>query len=210
MHFNGTGWEKVSYPGSEDSRITDIWGAGPDDVYVADGGLYYYDGNSWTKQPIDADVIGGTAPDDVYAATYKSIYRFNGSYWVLLYEMDKYREPYAIWVGPGRSLVLVRSTEIIHWDGTRWWESGPGTYVDGVWGNTPDDLYFIGRRRIWHYDGSGWSQMDTPGGMSSLTAIWGADPDNIYAVGDDGQILHYDGMSWTLNEPATSFSLNDV
>jgi hypothetical protein len=38
--------------------------------------------------------------------------------------------------------------------------------------------------------------MHSNSSSSHFEGIWGSAPDNIYVVGDNGQILHYDGVEW--------------
>ncbi len=47
---------------------------------------------------------------------------------------------------------------------------------------------------------------------STLRAIWGFTPDNIWCVGDDNNILHWDGAAWTqvASPLPSSFSYNAV
>src|SRR4029079_18287939 len=49
-----------------------------------------------------------------------------------------------------------------------------------------------------HFDGTNWARAGQFGGRS----IWGAGPRDIYAAGD-GNLMHYDGQSWTLIPPTS-------
>lgn len=44
----------------------------------------------------------------------------------------------------------------------------------------------------------------------NLNAIWGFSSDNLWAVGDSGQILHWDGTVWALTSSGTSRNLSSV
>jgi photosystem II stability/assembly factor-like uncharacterized protein len=95
----------------------------------------------------------------------------------------------------------------------------------GVWGSSPDDVFFLGHtgsvvkggsddRRIMHFDGSTWSDKMDSGVLEHLTGIWGSAPDDVFAMGDKGAIVRYDGSRWSAMEPAekrsTSRDLNAV
>lgn len=47
-----------------------------------------------------------------------------------------------------------------------------------------------------HYDGSGWSKMDS-GTTNYLIAVWGNSPSDVFAGGLRGTICHYDGSDWS-------------
>lgn len=50
--------------------------------------------------------------------------------------------------------------------------------------------------RIRHFDGTAWSEMESPA-AEALRDVWGGSSSEVYAVGDAG-ILRYDGVSWTV------------
>ncbi|NIO29118.1 MAG: hypothetical protein GTO29_11265 [Candidatus Latescibacteria bacterium] len=214
-HFDGVDWEEILLEGHETLYIFDIWGSGPNDVYVADGKLHHFDGTSWSELPIAAVVVGGTAADDVYAADSRYVYHFNGVVWDILHDFNEHKSPKAIWAGPGPSLVLVRLYDIVHWDGATWRGSDPSGRFWDIWGISPNDLYVVGQILgvptedpiILHYDGSDWSPMPVPEMSDNLYGVWGASFNDVYAVGYRGTILHYDGFSWSLAEPVTASSL---
>lgn len=209
IHFDGADWESVDYPANEDTENLDIWGAGPNDVYVADGRLHHFDGNTWVRQPIDADVVGGTAANEVYAADDQYVYYFNGSYWVVLYEVEYRYTPQAIWVGSSHYMAIAQGPYVTHRDGSNWWATGPISSFTDMWGSVWDDLYAVDSFRIWHYDGNEWVT-DHTGLADRPMAVWGAGPDDIYAVGKYGEVLHFDGLAWTPNVRTTAYSLYGV
>ncbi|MDY6953255.1 MAG: hypothetical protein SWE60_17235, partial [Thermodesulfobacteriota bacterium] len=63
-----------------------------------------------------------------------------------------------------------------------------------------NDVFAVGcgyeplRSIILHYDGTGWSEMDT-GTLQPVWGIWGSSGNDVYAVA--GTILHYDGANWS-------------
>lgn len=76
-------------------------------------------------------------------------------------------------------------------------------FLYGVWGSSPVDVFFVGDKGyILHYDGSQCSVMgENPftGKIANLYDIWGSSNTDVFAVGGNaGEILHYDGIKWTL------------
>jgi len=77
----------------------------------------------------------------------------------------------------------------------------------GVWGSSPVDIFFVGDSGyVLHYDGSQcavmWGNPFT-GKIANLYDIWGSSKNDVFAVGgNNGEILHYDGVKWTLMRKA--------
>jgi hypothetical protein len=68
------------------------------------------------------------------------------------------------------------------------------TQLSDVWGSSASDVYAVGDSTIWHFDGSGWTDVATV--PNSLDAVWGSGPTDVWAVGN-GNLVHYDGADWT-------------
>jgi hypothetical protein len=116
-------------------------------------------------------------------------------------------------LGNGRGLI---TGGIFHYDGSKWSEmsSSDDEFLEGimlhaVWGSSSSDVYAVGSRlTILHYDGNGWSPIETgltpdagPGG--GFWGVWGSSANDIYAVGGH-VVLHFDGDSWrTIDLPDT-------
>ncbi len=79
-----------------------------------------------------------------------------------------------------------------------------------VWGSSSSDVFAVGTDGvIVHYDGVGWSNMNS-GVNYDLYDIWGSSPYDVFAVGDKGTILHYDGTGWNKMDSGTNKILLDV
>jgi hypothetical protein len=63
--------------------------------------------------------------------------------------------------------------------------------------------------KILHYNGSGWSEMQS-GTSQHLLDVWGSAADNVYAVGAGGTIVHYDGMTWAPIQSTTTEWLRGI
>ena len=75
--------------------------------------------------------------------------------------------------------------------------------LNWTYGFGSDDVFVVGNAgTILHFDGSTWSQQDTPT-TENLWGAWGSSPSAVWAVGGAGQpgseatILFYDGASWS-------------
>jgi hypothetical protein len=102
---------------------------------------------------------------------------------------------------------------IEHWDGTAWTivpapEYGSeGTYLDGISGSSPTDLWATGLALIEHWDGSDWrivSVSKVGKDFAELRSVVALSPDDVWAAGQyvpwagGGTIVsHWDGSSWT-------------
>ncbi|NAW12292.1 glycosyl hydrolase [Halomonas sp. D1-1] len=78
------------------------------------------------------------------------------------------------------------------------WDSGNGLFAAGQLG------------RIYRFDGSHWQLHFDLHLDLTILSMWGSDPDSIYAVGDEGLILHYDGLGWRRMPSGTTSALYDL
>lgn len=101
-----------------------------------------------------------------------------------------------------------------HWDGSGW-TGVPlpgGVFLRGIWGATPNDVWAVGyASTLLHWNGTSWTDESAslPLGVD-LENIHGTAPDDVWASGSyegafGGVMLHYDGMTWSLD---ASFDAN--
>ena len=179
---DGNGKVHISYrdDGISPPELNAIWGSSPEDVFAvgADCAILHFDGHAWGRMAAaacpysDLTALWGSSAQDVFA------------------------------VGPSHT--------ILHHDGAEWLRMDTGdmrTGLQGVWGSSSQDVYAVGydslyngetyswEGRVWHYDGSAWTNVVT-GTIPSLRAVWGSGANDVYAVGEKGTILHYDGATW--------------
>jgi hypothetical protein len=99
----------------------------------------------------------------------------------------------------------------LHFDGSEWREldTDSGASFWWVWGNGPNDVYYVGENgRAVYWDGSVAIDMATPT-ADTLFGVWGSDAGDVWAVGGDavsdpttGVILHLEGGLWVDATPA--------
>lgn len=82
--------------------------------------------------------------------------------------------------------------------------------LSSVWGTGSDDVFVVGgtarQGEVYHFDGSGWSQMAVPD-VGLLVWVFGWAPDNVLAVGVGGGVIRYDGKDWTKIESGVTADL---
>ncbi|AFH50646.1 Hypothetical protein IALB_2943 [Ignavibacterium album JCM 16511] len=105
----------------------------------------------------------------------------------------------------------------VHWDGTKW----ELKKIGGIGGWACHTVFAFSSNDIWfegniHWNGStytaymnGWPLMPNGDGWQ-VNKMWGSSSSDLYAVGNNGNIAHYQNGSWTKIESGTTSILNDV
>ena len=87
------------------------------------------------------------------------------------------------------------------------------TPIDGIFAFSPTDIWLVAGDPI-HGDGKNWSDFDIRNitGDQNIDVLkgWGTSSSNIYFVGRNGNIVHYNGSSWTKIESGTSLEFLDI
>ena len=102
----------------------------------------------------------------------------------------------------------------VHWDGNKW-ELKQILYKNGFWpiravyAFNSNDIWFSGYMR--YYNGR-FIELSIPDILIGwgIDKIWGTSSNDIYAVGNYGNIVHWDGRSWKKIESGTEFNINDI
>jgi hypothetical protein len=179
VHFNGSTWQQIDIPYSEDILFS-IWGSSPDDIWAGgmNGRLYYFDGSAWTSDSLPHPgypqyevslliaQITGNSIGNAYLHTYtirgidgsnlNHFYHRSNGHWVL---MDStYRLEYELWMSPGN--VLYRGTGgtgLFTWTGSGWMNIIDEGTILGIHGPSDDNLFIADRyysnNDILHYNG---------------------------------------------------------
>jgi photosystem II stability/assembly factor-like uncharacterized protein len=152
--------------------------------------------------------VCASEPDHVYALG-NSILHYDGTQWSPVdwpSGLDEAR--YAQLMTDG-SLAVVRSRDVfLHRDGE--WsrlEQAPD-WLDRFWGRSANDIYALASD-VFHYDGTGWVDMNVPGG-NQLRAISGNAAGKLVACGWPGRIDVLDGGQWVTGYFDTMLSYNAV
>jgi hypothetical protein len=189
LHYDGATLSTVD--AGTTTHLRGVWAGSPTNVWaVGDGGtVRRWDGTSWTgPSPGTAAMltsVWGLPSGDVWAAGQTS--GFKGT--------------------------------VAHWDGAAWTVTTlPPNFMglNGVWASAPNDVFVVGLvlggPTIWRYNGSAWSSMALPGGLSSGTNLYGisgTSASDVWVVGDS-TVLHYDGTAWSLVATPTVGRLKGV
>ncbi|MCL6639492.1 MAG: hypothetical protein K6T80_07430, partial [Firmicutes bacterium] len=207
VHVNSQTGELINIgPG-----VKKIIGFSPAELYAATNhGIMWYDGaGNWTflqgtvgRRFID---IGGASGSALYAVSsgdgVSAVYRFNGGAWTRVEGSVLNRNFRETWIDNSGGIYAVATgpAELFYFNGSTWQklENVPqDNYLNTVWGTGPDNVY-LGGSKLYRYDGSNWSEVDTGFTTSSgMMKIWGASPASVY-VQRGHEIRHFDGSGWT-------------
>ena len=216
LHWDGLSWTENRQSGR---ALWSIWGRGAHDVFVAGSQFLHYDGSRWDS------VLGLIAPlrevcvlsDHEFLAFGRDgeeVFYHDGAGWNSLGAFHGYIR--AAW-GSGASDVFVVGTHdndggeeedgyadgyIYHYDGAGWSRSGWSPRgLNAVWGSSGTAVFVVGDGGIiLRYDGLAWREMPS-GTTESLAAVWGSAGNDVFAanqVNSEIEILHYDGMAWSV------------
>jgi hypothetical protein len=102
----------------------------------------------------------------------------------------------------------------IHWDGQKW-ELKRILYKDGIWDirtifvSSANDIWFSGYVRF--YNGK-FIELSIPNILIGwkINKLLGSSSEDLYAVGDFGNIAHWDGKKWTKIESGVDVNLIDI
>jgi hypothetical protein len=84
--------------------------------------------------------------------------------------------------------------------------------IQSVCAFSDNDIWFCGNGVI-HWDGNTFIPMPIPinvWGPYQMNKIWGSCSNDLYAVGNNGNIAHYNGSSWTKIASGTSLPFQDI
>lgn len=83
-----------------------------------------------------------------------------------------------------------------------YWSAVDQTFVNDVWGSSSKDVYAVGTRGAYRFDGGIWRKLTDPKLSSyAFDAVWGSAADDVWisqhTSGSHGQLFHFDGKTWT-------------
>jgi hypothetical protein len=102
----------------------------------------------------------------------------------------------------------------VHWDGSQWelkriFYQGSFWAIRTVFAFNENDIWFSAFVR---YDGQNFIELPIPPILNGWTInkIWGGSSNDLYAVGNDGNIAHYQNWQWSRITSGTDVDLLDV
>ncbi|QKJ96351.1 MAG: glucosyl transferase [Ignavibacteriota bacterium] len=102
----------------------------------------------------------------------------------------------------------------VHWDGNQW-ELKRILYDGNIW--TIKTIFAFNQNDIWfsafvRYDGQKFIELPISPILTgwSINKIWGSSSSNLYVVGNNGNIVFYNGTSWSRIESGTDLNIGDI
>lgn len=219
LRFDGTAWTAVDLGTISPGHLGLVWGSGPNDVYaastIAANQTLHFNGTSWRRVDVGLGIltaIGGTSSNNVYAAGARLIgdpglVHFSGTDWTLV-------NPHPCGAvtsisGTSSTNVLLSGSAICQRSGTTW-PQVHGEGYDQVVAVSSTLAYALrpASPTFLRWTGTGaWTQAPQPPGSVTRMVSSGTE---IVAVGDNGVVLSFDGMSWTSLVSTTEQKLTAV
>lgn len=110
---------------------------------------------------------------------------------------------------------------LIKWDGVSWkpervlFKNSQGQSflapMKSIFAFNVNDIW-IGLDQMIYWNGSTYESIELPDAVfqSWINKIWGSSSNDLYAVGNNGNLAHYNGTSWTKIESGTTSTINDA
>ena len=226
VHFDLSEWKTIQSP--IDENLTHIWGSDKDNIYAVgeNGSIIHYDGVQWSSEssPVTStlNAIWGVDETAVFAVGYSGVM------------LQKENAEWQALTRQSANLNAIAGTDINHmvsvgdngimlsFDGSQWTQTASYltawsqmtdiTQMTAIWGLSDICIfasgYAQGNSVIFQYNGQQWDRQTLAD--NRITDIWGSDDTNVFAVGENGQILYYNGQIWSTHESGIENKLNAV
>jgi hypothetical protein len=157
--------------------------------------------------------VWGNSSSDAFAVGEDGvILHYDGSEWTAM-DSGVTDDINDVWAsGTNDVYAVTQNGDILHYDGGGWTSTASGTsYLYGIWGTGPSDIFATGYMSVVHYDGTSWTTMTgLPTVPGMLLDAWGSASDDVFVVGVFGAIIHYDGTDWTQMDSGYSGANEDI
>ncbi|MCC7386513.1 MAG: hypothetical protein IT384_32035 [Deltaproteobacteria bacterium] len=216
--------------------LLSVWGPSGSDLYAvggapAQGVVMHFDGSAWSRRDLGLEVpllnwVYGFASDDLsFAGARGTLLHFDGARFTrsaTITDQDLWgvwgASPDDLWAVGGNGAAAGQAT-VLRFDGARWRKvelpvlQRPNVFAFfKVWGSAHDDVYIVGQRgAVLHWNGSELGEISV-GATVDLISLWGTGRDRVAIVGGraNGELITWDGASWTRHPLAPLAGLNGV
>ncbi len=228
-HWNGASWVSEMLPSY--NYFQDMWGTAADDIYaVGQSGstnlatVWHYNGTSWsdvTPPGLTNSVfysVWGTASNNVYVVgDGMTIRRWNGTAWGTMSTtgLPASETLRAIRGRSGADIFVATYDKVYHYGGSSWTDINIGSlgiypYIHDLWVGATKLFVAGDGGTVVTYDGASWNN-ENGGPWRTLQDVWTGGPQEAVAVGAEGVILEYDGMTVTdASLPGITHNLNGI
>jgi hypothetical protein len=207
LRYTGLCWSEPLSPPA--SGYASGWATAPNMLFGAGNGgaLDQFDGSAWSES-----LVGINDWVSVWASGSDDAYAINGDGSAAHWDASSWQfEPTAM-ASPARvsgngTAVYAAGTGLVQESAGTWSELLPTTDVFTALWVAPDDGVFLVNDALSSYANGALHQLLA----GNWNAIWGLSSNDLYVAGAGGQILHYDGTSWSAPmQTGTSVTLNSI
>lgn len=188
---------------------TAMWAATTKASFVTnvDGEVWRYDGASWSLSytvpngPISATHVAGTSESDVWIVDAAGgAHHYDGLAWTP-FDVSPAVPLQKVWTD-GTEVWVFGIAGAFRKNGTAWTphalSAGRVLSVSAV---NAGDIWVVEdgdaqANRLWHWDGSTWTEMQTNASFQVL-AVAALAPDNVHVTAEEGRMLRFNGSSWS-------------
>lgn len=230
FHWDGTSWTRsTDIPRTElpntsidriDPSISAGWNANSNQAwFVGEGGfITQWNGTQWNQiagGPVSiVRSVWSKDAQNTWAAVGNRVCSFNNSVWDCNGPQPGERIA-RLWGFDSTNIwALAYSNNVYQWNGTKWnsidnlsfYYSDILSVKAGLWGASPNDIWAVGDTLgltpyVHHWDGKAWSRVNVP---ESVQAVHGSSVNDVWAVGSAGNLIRWNGNSWSTIIPSGS------
>jgi photosystem II stability/assembly factor-like uncharacterized protein len=222
LFYNGIDWSVLNF-GNNDKTINASHFLDESKGWICGywGTVYEYDNGTWIYHNFSGiwsvHAIYAVNEQEVWASSFSSIYKYNGSVWQLAFDCGyNINSLYFTDSQHGWAIGGIHNVQgaghIYKYDGENWsleydlpgHEFWDGYFLDPITGWVVGDA-----GRIIKYNGIYWELQDSPT-FNHLYAVYFVDQDHGWACGDYGTVLFYNGEDWQIQNSGTTAVLKDI
>jgi len=206
----------------------------PNDAWAVgtNGWIVHWDGSKWTLVPSPKDNSRGNTLYSVFMVTWDDVWAVGSDGWIIHWDDSSWSNVQSPTRDTLTSIYMLSQNDgwavgangrIIHWDGTSWTNvasptkqrlksvsvSPSGTDAFAV-GDAGTIVRWTTRTNTWELEKDA---AMVPSPREWLNSVFVVDDDDVWAVGNLGQIIHYDGvnsMKWIKVQSPTVNNLNSL